>query len=88
MFNIFGWIFYGLIVGLLAKAIHPGKDPSGFLSTLSIGIVGSFVGGFINWLIGWGTTPFSTSGLLMGIIGGVLFLCLRSSLIKNDMVKK
>ena len=71
---VLGWILYALVVGLVAKALHPGEDPVGCLPTLGIGIAGSFVGGFLNWLIGWGHSPFETSGFVMGIIGGVIFL--------------
>lgn len=72
MFSILIWIVYGLIVGLIAKALHPGDDPVGFLPTVGIGIAGSYVGGLINWLLGRGEV-FSSSGLLMGVIGGVIF---------------
>jgi uncharacterized membrane protein YeaQ/YmgE (transglycosylase-associated protein family) len=72
MLFILSWIIYGLIVGLLAKALHPGEDPVGFLPTVSIGVVGSYVGGLINWLLGAGTGPFSSSGILMGTLGGVI----------------
>lgn len=65
------WVFYGLIVGLIAKAIHRGPDPTGFLPTIGIGVVGSFIGGFINFILGKGN-PFQTSGLAMGIVGGVI----------------
>jgi uncharacterized membrane protein YeaQ/YmgE (transglycosylase-associated protein family) len=66
------WTIYGLIVGLIAKALHRGEDPQGFLATIGIGIAGSYIGGFINFLIGKGN-PFQTSGILMGIVGGVIF---------------
>ena len=72
MFSILIWIVYGLIVGLIAKALHPGDDPVGFLPTVGIGIAGSYVGGLVNWLLGRGEV-FSSSGLLMGVIGGVIF---------------
>lgn len=65
------WIVYGLIVGLIAKALHPGNDPIGFLPTVCIGIVGSFIGGFFNFILGKGD-PFQASGLIMGILGGVI----------------
>jgi uncharacterized membrane protein YeaQ/YmgE (transglycosylase-associated protein family) len=73
MLFILGWIIYGLFVGLIAKALHPGEDPIGFLPTVGIGVVGSYIGGFINWLLGAGSGPFCASGILMGIVGGVLF---------------
>jgi uncharacterized membrane protein YeaQ/YmgE (transglycosylase-associated protein family) len=73
MLFILGWIIYGLIVGAIAKALHPGEDPIGFLPTIGIGVVGSYLGGFINWCIGAGGSPISASGILMGILGGVIF---------------
>lgn len=71
--TILSWLVYGLIVGLLAKAVHPGEDPVGFLPTIGIGIAGSYVGGFIHYLLGGGGHPFSPSGILLGTVGGVLF---------------
>lgn len=72
MFFILSWIIYGLIVGLLAKAFHPGEDVVGFFPTIGIGIVGSYIGGFINYFLGGGSA-FTASGLLMGTVGGVIF---------------
>lgn len=77
MFTIIYWVIFGLVVGLLAKAIHPGEDPVGFLPTIGIGIAGSFIGGGINWLSGTGPA-FGTSGILMSIIGGVIFCFIYS----------
>ncbi len=45
--GIIGWIVLGLIAGLIAKAIMPGKDPGGFIVTAIIGIVGAILGGFL-----------------------------------------
>jgi len=50
--GILTWIIMGLIVGILAKWIMPGKDPGGFIVTILIGIAGAFVGGFIGSLLG------------------------------------
>ena len=72
MLYILSWIVYGLVVGLIAKSLHPGEDPVGFLPTIGIGIIGSYVGGFIYFLLGRGDA-FSTSGIVMGVIGGVIF---------------
>lgn len=71
--SIIGWIFYGLIVGAIAKFVHPGEEPIGCLPTVGIGIAGSYIGGAINYFLGNGTSVFSPSGLLMGIVGGVIF---------------
>ncbi|MHA1948747.1 MAG: GlsB/YeaQ/YmgE family stress response membrane protein [Candidatus Thorarchaeota archaeon] len=72
MLWLISWLVYGLVVGLIAKAIHVGEDPVGFLPTIGIGVAGSYVGGLINFLLGRGGA-FSTSGILMGIVGGVIF---------------
>jgi len=72
LFSIVIWLLYGILVGSLARKIHPGDDPEGFLPTMGIGISGSFLGGGINFLLGWGTSPFQSSGLIMGILGGVI----------------
>jgi len=45
--GILSWIILGLIVGIIAKFILPGKDPGGIFITILIGIAGSFIGGFI-----------------------------------------
>lgn len=72
MINLLVWAAYGLVVGLISKAIYRYKDsPKGLSSTLAIGVCGSFVGGFVSYLAGSGD-PFQPSGLAMGVLGGVI----------------
>lgn len=72
MISLFVWVFYGLIVGLISKAIYRHKEtPVGFASTLAIGVCGSFVGGFISYLAGTGNA-MQPSGIVMGVLGGVI----------------
>lgn len=66
MFTLIVWGVFGLIVGMIAKAIHPGEDPIGFLPTIGIGVVGSYIGGAINWLLDMGSSPFEPSGFFNG----------------------
>ena len=55
MIAIIGWIIFGLIAGLIAKAIMPGRDPGGAIITILIGIAGSVIGGFLGQaLFGYG----------------------------------
>jgi len=75
IFWLLSWIIYGLIVGLIAKAIHPGDDPVGCLPTIGIGVAGAYIGGLFSWLLGRGEL-FEPSGIIMGIIGAVVFLWL------------
>ena len=72
--GILSWIFFGLIAGVLAKLIMPGKDPGGFIVTILIGIAGAMVGGFISIALGFGdVSGFDLRS--MGIaIGGALLL--------------
>ncbi len=84
MFWILGWLVYGLVVGLIVKAVYPGdNEPKGFLATAGIGIAGSFVGGAINWLLGMGGSPFQASGWIMGIIGGLVFCWVYMKYLKD-----
>jgi len=48
---ILGLFIIGLIVGALARLIVPGRDPMGLLGTAVLGIVGSFVGGFLGYIL-------------------------------------
>jgi uncharacterized membrane protein YeaQ/YmgE (transglycosylase-associated protein family) len=72
--GIFAWIVFGLIAGVLAKWIMPGKDPGGLIVTMLIGIAGALVGGFIGNFLGFGgISGFDLRS--MGIaIGGALIL--------------
>jgi uncharacterized membrane protein YeaQ/YmgE (transglycosylase-associated protein family) len=75
--GILSWIVMGLIVGLLAKFIMPGKDPGGLIITILIGIAGAFVGGFIGSFLGIGTvTGFNIRSILVAVGGAVILLIL------------
>jgi len=73
MFGVIGWIVFGLIVGVLAKLLMPGRDPGGIVVTALLGIVGALLGGFLGRAIQlYG--PGEPAGLLMSVIGAVLLL--------------
>ncbi len=73
--GFFSWIIFGLIAGAIAKALHPGKDPGGWIVTILIGIAGAFVGGWIGTLIGWGSVSgFNFRSFILAIIGSFLLL--------------
>jgi len=75
--GILSWIVMGLIVGMLAKFIMPGKDPGGLIVTILIGIGGAFVGGSIGSFLGLGTfTGFNAGSILIAVGGAVLLLVL------------
>ena len=69
------WIVLGLIVGVLAKWIMPGKDPGGIIITILLGIAGAFVGGFIGSLLGFGSiTGFNIVSLVLAVAGALIIL--------------
>jgi uncharacterized membrane protein YeaQ/YmgE (transglycosylase-associated protein family) len=86
MVGILGWIIFGLIAGLIAKAIMPGRDPGGCIITILLGIAGSLIGGFIGRaLFGYGRTYGDTRdltqpGFLMSlglaVVGAIILLAL------------
>jgi len=73
MFGILGWIVFGLVVGVLAKLLMPGRDPGGMLVTIALGIAGALVGGFLGRALGW-YLPGEPAGFLMATLGAVLLL--------------
>ena len=73
--GIISWIALGLIVGILAKWIMPGKDPGGAIVTMLIGIAGALLGGYISSYLGYGTvTGFDLRSLGIAIGGALLLL--------------
>ena len=73
MFGVLGWIVFGLIVGVIAKLLMPGRDPGGFIITVLLGIAGAVVGGFIGRAMGF-YGPGEPAGFLMSLVGAVILL--------------
>lgn len=72
--GILSWILFGLIAGILAKWIMPGRDPGGFIVTILIGIAGAVVGGFISTALGFGDISGFDLRSMFIAIGGALVL--------------
>ena len=72
--GIIAFVIVGLIAGFIARALVPGPDPMGWLGTMILGIVGSFVGGTLAALVFGGTLDLSASGLVGSIIGAIIVL--------------
>ena len=75
MMTILGWILFGLVVGILAKLVMPGRDPGGFIVTILLGIAGALLGGFIGRALGF-YAQGESAGWVMAFIGAVLLLFL------------
>jgi len=67
------YIITGLLAGIIAKAIMPGRDPGGLIITTLLGIVGSVIGGWIgSRLLGYGSGDIGEPGFFMGLILAVV----------------
>ena len=82
MFGLIGTIIFGLIVGLVAKLLMPGKDPSGFFITAIIGIVGSLIGGFLGRILGL-YREGDPAGFIMSVIGAMVLLYVYHLVVKR-----
>jgi uncharacterized membrane protein YeaQ/YmgE (transglycosylase-associated protein family) len=82
MFSILVWCVYGTFVGSIAKSIIPGEENFGFIKTIVLGVVGSYMGGAIMYLLGQ-YDAISPAGLFMGVAGSCLSLVLYNKLTKN-----
>jgi uncharacterized membrane protein YeaQ/YmgE (transglycosylase-associated protein family) len=73
--GIISWIVLGLVVGVLAKWIMPGRDPGGILVTILIGIAGAMLGGLLSSAIGLGSvTGFNLGSVAIAVVGSLLLL--------------
>jgi uncharacterized membrane protein YeaQ/YmgE (transglycosylase-associated protein family) len=80
-----GWIFFGLIVGIVAKLLMPGRDPGGFIVTIALGIVGALLGGFIGQTMGF-YGPNEPAGFLMSLLGAILLLYIYRLFVRRRTV--
>jgi uncharacterized membrane protein YeaQ/YmgE (transglycosylase-associated protein family) len=74
--GIVSWLLFGLLAGLVARAVTPGRHKIGCLSTLAVGLVGALLGGLIGDVVlghkvhfGWDLGPF-----LLAVVGAVVLL--------------
>ena len=75
--GVIAWLVLGLVAGLLAKWLMPGRDPGGLLLTIALGIVGALLGGFIGTQIGFGDiSGFDLRSIALAVGGAVLLLVL------------
>jgi uncharacterized membrane protein YeaQ/YmgE (transglycosylase-associated protein family) len=71
--GVLGWVLFGLVVGIVAKLLMPGRDPGGLIITTLLGFVGAVIGGFLGRSLGlYG--PGEPAGFLMATLGAVVLL--------------
>jgi uncharacterized membrane protein YeaQ/YmgE (transglycosylase-associated protein family) len=82
MFGLIGWIIFGLIVGVIAKLLMPGKDPGGFIVTALLGIAGAMLGGYLGRLMGL-YQEGQPAGFFMAVLGSILLLFLYRMFLRS-----
>ncbi len=71
-------VFWGLVVGGLARLALPGPDPMGMLATIGLGLAGSFVGGIVSWLF-----LGHAGGVVFSVLGATLLLYLHRRFVQH-----
>ncbi|ADP78514.1 GlsB/YeaQ/YmgE family stress response membrane protein [Pseudofrankia inefficax] len=77
VWTIIFWLLLGLVAGAIARFLVPGRDPMGWVGTIVLGIVGSFLGGFLGYLIfgkDLNEGALQPSGIVGSIIGAIIVL--------------
>ena len=76
--GILSWIVFGLIAGAIAKLLHRGDDPGGWIVTIIIGIVGALVGGALaKYVLGWeDAMGWTFKSFISAILGAIIVLAI------------
>ena len=74
--GIISWIVFGLIAGVIAKLLMPGRDPGGCIITMLLGVAGTFVGGFLYRLVTGREVffRFDLGSFVVAVLGAVVIL--------------
>jgi uncharacterized membrane protein YeaQ/YmgE (transglycosylase-associated protein family) len=73
--TVLSWILFGLVVGIVAKLLTPGRDPGGFILTTLLGIAGALIGGFVGRALGF-YGPNQAAGFVTSVLGAIILLLL------------
>jgi uncharacterized membrane protein YeaQ/YmgE (transglycosylase-associated protein family) len=86
---ILGWIVFGGIVGLIARALLPGRQSMGWVATIGLGIVGSFAGGMIaNFFFGGGRLfVIQSTGWIGSVVGAIVALAIFSLVTRQRLAR-
>jgi uncharacterized membrane protein YeaQ/YmgE (transglycosylase-associated protein family) len=88
---IISLIIVGLIAGFVARAVIPGRQSLGIVKTIILGIIGSFVGGFLGFVI-FQHDPmdgfFQPAGIIGSIVGAIIVLFIYTRVVGRDAVNR
>jgi uncharacterized membrane protein YeaQ/YmgE (transglycosylase-associated protein family) len=80
--TILAWIVFGLVVGLISRALYPGSQKMSLPNTIALGIAGSLLGGGISYLLGYRPQEniFQRAGWILSIVGGLIVVWMAMAL--------
>jgi uncharacterized membrane protein YeaQ/YmgE (transglycosylase-associated protein family) len=85
MMGFLYWALFGLVAGILAKLLIPGKQPGGMIVTAILGAIGAALGGYIGTTLGWGTVDgFDMRSMGLAVGGAVVVLLVYMLATKNQ----
>jgi uncharacterized membrane protein YeaQ/YmgE (transglycosylase-associated protein family) len=77
LWGLISWVIFGLLAGIVAKLLMPGKDPGGCIITSLLGIAGAVIGGFVaTWLGYGGVARWDWRSFIIAVLGALLLLLL------------
>lgn len=76
-------VLIGFVAGFVARAIMPGKSPSGFIMTAVLGVAGSVLASFIGQALGWYSTGH-VAGFIGSVIGAIILLLIYHLVTRNN----
>ena len=80
--NVIGTLLIGLLVGIVAKLLMPGKDPGGWIICILLGLAGSFLAGFLGRSLNW-YADGESAGFIFSVVGAMILLALYRAVNKN-----
>ncbi|MGP9694344.1 GlsB/YeaQ/YmgE family stress response membrane protein [Brachybacterium sp. AOP25-B2-12] len=86
---LISWLIIGAVIGLIARAIMPGKQAMGLGSTIVLGVIGALVGGFIGGLFGSKgvsgvfSDPWSIWTIVLSVVGAIIVMVIYGAVTKN-----
>ena len=82
MVGLLGWIVFGLVAGVIAKLLMPGRDPGGFIVTILLGVGGALLGGFVGQALGL-YQEGEAAGMIMAVLGAILLLGIYRMMVRR-----
>jgi uncharacterized membrane protein YeaQ/YmgE (transglycosylase-associated protein family) len=83
---VIGWLVFGLLVGLVARFVMPGRQQMGIITTTLLGVVGSLIGGYVGHLLaGQAGGPVEGAGFIGSVLGALALLAIAAAIPRTNV---